>query len=65
MAVEILNNLLYKLFVTELLNQNIGYDVCVSNVNKMFDIINAIDYIKRSHPEDDEIIKIIQYYEEF
>lgn len=65
MAVEILNNLLYKLFVTELLNQNIGYDICLSNINKMFDIINAIDYIKRSHPEDDEIIKIIQYYEEF
>lgn len=61
-VVEILNNLLYKLFALELLNMNIGYDLNVSNVHQMIDIVNAIDYIKRSHPEDSEIIKIVEYY---
>ena len=63
--VEILNNILYKLFAVELLNQNIGYEANIKNIERMMDIINAIDYIKRSRPEDEEILKIIQYYEEF
>ena len=62
---EILNNILYKLFAVELLNQNIGYEADVKNIARMMDIVNAIDYIKRSRPEDEEILKIIQYYEEF
>ena len=65
MVVEILNNILYKLFAVELLNQNIGYEADVKNIARMMDIVNAIDYIKRSRPEDEEILKIIQYYEEF
>lgn len=64
-VVEILNNLLYKLFALELLNMNIGYNLNISNVHKMIDIINAIDYIKRSKPEDSEIIKIVEYYGTF
>lgn len=64
-VVEILNNLLYKLFALELLNMNIGYDLNISNVHKMMDIVNAIDYIKRSKPEDSEIIKIVEYYGTF
>lgn len=64
-VVEILNNLLYKLFALELLNMNIGYDLNVFNVHKMIDIVNAIDYIKRSKPEDSEIIKIVEYYGTF
>jgi hypothetical protein len=64
-VVEILNNLLYKLFALELLNMNIGYNLNISNVHKMIDIVNAIDYIKRSKPEDSEIIKIVEYYGTF
>lgn len=64
-VVEILNQVLYKLFAVELLNMNIGYDMNLSNVGKMMDIINAIDYIKKAKPEDSEIIKIIEYYGTF
>ena len=47
------------------MNLNMGYDFNSSNLDKIIDLINAIDYIKRSRPSDDEIIKIVQYYEEF
>ena len=43
---------------------NIGYDMSISNIRKMMDLVNAIDYIKRFTPSDDEIIKIVQFYEE-
>ena len=61
---EILYNALYRLFSKELLNMNIGYDMSISNIRKMMDLVNAIDYIKRFTPSDDEIIKIVQFYEE-
>lgn len=61
-VVEALNNLLYKLYAIELLNLNIGYDMNISNLNKMMDIVNAIDYIQKAKPDDSEIIKIMQYY---
>nr|DAQ87835.1 MAG TPA: hypothetical protein [Caudoviricetes sp.]DAV54139.1 MAG TPA: hypothetical protein [Caudoviricetes sp.] len=30
----------------------------------MNELVNAIDYIENGNPSNDEIIKIIQYYEE-
>mgnify|MGYP000139103026 FL=1 len=42
---------------------NIGYSFDPHALSMMIDLINAIDYIECGNPTDDEIIKIIQYYE--
>ena len=55
---EILYNELYKIFVQELININIGH---LPDKKALF---NAIDYIEHGNPTNNEIIKIIQYYEE-
>lgn len=62
-VVEILYNKLYQLFVGELVNLNIGYNFNKLNLFTMNELINAIDYIENSNPTNNEIIKIIQYYE--
>lgn len=61
---EILYNLLYNIFVKELININIGYIHSKKSLFTMNELINAIDYIEHGHPTNEEIIKIIQYYEE-
>lgn len=61
---EILYNLLYNIFVKELINVNIGYTYNPKSLFMMNELINAIDYIEHGHPTNDEIIKMIQYYEE-
>lgn len=43
---------------------NIGYEHNKNSIKMMNNIVNAIDYIKHGHPSSNEIIKIIQYYEE-
>lgn len=53
---------LYKLFSSELLNMNIGYDYNLDNLQKMIDLVQAIDYIQNGNPTRKEIIKIINYY---
>ena len=53
---------LYILFSKELLNLNIGYSLNKSKLNKMMDIINAIEYIKIKNSSHDDIINIINYY---
>jgi hypothetical protein len=62
--VEILYNTLYKLFSNELLNLNIGYEFNARTLSAMNELVNAIDYIENGNPSSDEIIKIMQYYEE-
>jgi hypothetical protein len=62
--VEILYNTLYRLFSNELLNLNIGYEFNTKTLFTMNELVNAIDYIENGNPSNDEIIKIIQYYEE-
>ena len=62
-AVEILYNKLYRMFVKELINLNIGYNYNKEALYKMNELINVIDYIKYGEPDNEEIIKIIQYYE--
>lgn len=52
------------MFTKELINLNIGYDFNENNLLEMMNLINAIDYIERSAPSNNEIIKILQYYEE-
>lgn len=64
MAVEILYNTLYRLFSNELLNLNIGYEFNARTLSAMNELVNAIDYIENGNPSSDEIIKIMQYYEE-
>lgn len=61
---EILYNTLYRLFSNELLNLNIGYKFNARTLSAMNELVNAIDYIENGNPSSDEIIKIIQYYEE-
>lgn len=61
---EILYNTLYRLFSNELLNLNIGYEFNARTLSVMNELVNAIDYIENGNPSSDEIIKIMQYYEE-
>lgn len=61
---EILYNTLYRLFSNELLNLNIGYEFNARTLLAMNELVNAIDYIENGNPSSDEIIKIMQYYEE-
>ncbi len=61
---EILYNTLYRLFSNELLNLNIGYEFNTKTLFTMNELVNAIDYIENGNPSSDEIIKVIQYYEE-
>lgn len=61
---EILYNTLYRLFSNELLNLNIGYKFNARTLSAMNELVNAIDYIENGNPSSDEIIKIMQYYEE-
>ena len=61
---EILYNTLYRLFSNELLNLNIGYEFNTKTLFTMNELVNAIDYIENGNPSSDEIIKIMQYYEE-
>lgn len=58
-----LYNLLYTTYIRELHRLNIGYTINRDELVLMFDIINAIDYIKNGSPKTSEIYKIIQYYE--
>lgn len=64
MVVEILYNELYKIFVQELININIGHLPDKKALFTMNELINAIDYIEHGNSTNNEIIKIIQYYEE-
>ena len=61
---EILYNTLYRLFSNELLNLNIGYEFNARTLSAMNELVNAIDYIENGNPSSDEIIKVMQYYEE-
>lgn len=61
---EILYNELYKIFVQELININIGHLPDKKALFTMNELINAIDYIEHGNPTNNEIIKTIQYYEE-
>lgn len=63
-VVEVLYNILYKMFAKELLNLNIGYNFNDNNLREMINLVNAIDYIERNTLKNEEIIKILQYYEE-
>lgn len=60
---DLLNNRLYQLFVLELMNLNIGYEMSKSRVSNMVDIIQAIDYIQNGDPSKKEIQKLINIYE--
>ena len=61
---EILYNELYKIFVQELININIGHLPDKKALFTMNELINAVDYIEHGNQTNNEIIKIIQYYEE-
>lgn len=58
-----LYKLLYETYIKELHRVNIGYTLNHDKLVLMFDIMNAIDYIKYGNPQLSEIHKIIQYYE--
>ncbi len=60
---EVLYKLLIKLYLKELHRLNIGYEYDEKNIIAMYDLINAIDFIKNGSPTNGEILKIIAYYE--
>lgn len=45
------------------MNLNIGHQPNKKNLFLINEIINTIDYIENGNPTNNEIIKIIQYYE--
>ena len=61
---EILYNLLYRIYTEELFNLNIGYSFNRVRLSLMNELINSIYYITQGNPSNDEIIKLIQYYGE-
>jgi hypothetical protein len=61
-AMDKLYETLYLLFSTELVNLNIGYPLNRNKLNKMIDIIGAIEYIKNIDSNQEDIINIINYY---
>lgn len=63
MVVEQLNIKLYRLFIEELTDLNIGYGFNRSRMRKIMNIINAIEYISNYNLNRKEIIEIINYYE--
>ena len=52
---------LYILYSTELVNLNIGYSLDRKKLNQMIDIIGAIEYIKNTNNDQEDIINIINY----
>lgn len=58
-----LYHILYKVYIRELHHLIIGYEIDHKNLQYMFDLMTAIDYIKYGNPKISEINKIIQYYE--
>lgn len=52
------------MFVEELARLNVGYTPNRSVLNQMNDLVSTIDYIEHCKPTSDELIKIIQYYDE-
>lgn len=63
-VVEELNIKLYKLFVKQLTELNIGYDFEKNIMQGMMDLVNAIDYIRNGHANKYEIHQILGIYEE-
>lgn len=60
--VEPLNTKLYKLFVAELMDMNIGYTHNKSRLREMIDLVHMIDYIKHGNHSKEEIQKILNIY---
>lgn len=56
---------LYILYSTELVNLNIGYSLYRKKLNQMIDIIGAIEYIKNTNNDQEDIINIINYYNKY
>lgn len=56
---------LYILYSTELVNLNIGYSLDRKKLNQMIDIIGAIEYIKNTNNDQEDIINIINYYNKY
>lgn len=56
---------LYILYSTELVNLNIGYFLDRKKLNQMIDIIGAIEYIKNTNNDQEDIINIINYYNKY
>lgn len=62
---EILYNLLYRTFAKELMNLNIGYNFNKDSLFLINELVNAIDCIEHNNLTNEEIIKLIQYYDTY
>ena len=58
-----LYRILIKLYLKELMQLNIGYQVDAQALADMYDLANAIDFIQNGGPTNSEILKIIAYYD--
>ena len=63
-VVDILYNKLLALLEQELLETSIGYMPNKSRLGEMTTLVQVIDYVENARPSDQEILGIIQYYEE-
>lgn len=60
---ESLYTILYNTYVECLHKLNIGYEIDKNILQRMYDLINAIDYIENGSPSITDIYKIIAQYE--
>ena len=58
-AVEELNIKLYKLFIKQLEELNIGYDYNKNRMAQIMDLVNSIDYIQHRYVDKRELQKIL------
>lgn len=54
---------LLHLYLTELMNLNVGYTYNSNNISLILELIHVIDYIQNAEPTTNEILKILAYYE--
>lgn len=59
---EELNTKLYKIFVKQLMELNIGYNYDPQAIEQMLDIINAIDYMAHGDLNKQNTQKILSLY---
>ena len=62
--VEILYDKLYKLFIEELWSLNIGYQHNTDRLSILSMLVQVLDYMEHAHLTNEEILEIVNKYEE-
>lgn len=61
---ERIYNTLYELLLEQLNEMSVGYDYNLTRLQRMTDIVNAIDFLENGSPTKLEIQQIINLYAE-